>query len=53
LCLQEVHGQKEDDEPRRLLALEQLLEGTPYAAYHVAHTKTQGCEDYEVRNLVV
>ena len=53
LCLQEVHGQKEDDEPRRLLALEQLLEGTPYAAYHVAHTKTQGCEAYEVRNLVV
>jgi len=28
-------------------------EGTPYAAYHVAHTKTQGCEAYEVRNLVV
>jgi hypothetical protein len=53
LCLQEVHGQTEDDEPRRLLVLEQLLEGTPYAAYHVAHTKTQGCEAYEVRNLVV
>jgi exonuclease III len=53
LCLQEVHGQKEDDEPRRLLVLEQLLEGTPYAAYHVAHTKTQGCEAYEVRKLVV
>ena len=53
LCLQEVHGQKEDDEPRRLLALEQLLERTPYAAYHVAHTKTQGGEAFEERNLVV
>ena len=28
-------------------------EGTPYAAYHVAHTKTQGGEAYEERNLVV
>ena len=53
LCLQEVHGQEEDDEPRGLLALEQLLEGTPYAGYHVAHTKTQGGEAYDERNLVV
>jgi endonuclease/exonuclease/phosphatase family metal-dependent hydrolase len=30
LCLQEVNGQEEEGHPRRLLALDQLLTGTPY-----------------------
>lgn len=39
LCLQEVNGQHpEDGGPRRLLALDRLLEGTPYARFHRAAT---------------
>jgi endonuclease/exonuclease/phosphatase family metal-dependent hydrolase len=36
LCLQEVNGQHPPDGgPRRLLALERLLEETPYAGFHM------------------
>ena len=42
LCLQEVHGQETPNEPRRLLALNKLLENTPYAAYHQISTMTAG-----------
>ncbi len=39
LCLQEVNGQHpEDGGPRRLLALDRLLEDTPYADFHRAAT---------------
>ena len=54
LCLQEVHGQETPNEPRRLLALNKLLENTPYLAYHQISTKTaDGAQVYDERNLVV
>ena len=54
LCLQEVNGQETAGEPRRLLALERLVEGTPYAEYHVVSTKTEdGKQVYDERNLVI
>jgi endonuclease/exonuclease/phosphatase family metal-dependent hydrolase len=43
LCLQEVHGQKpRGAKERALLALDRLLDGTPYAAYERASTKSRG-----------
>lgn len=55
LCLQEVNVQKEqEDSPRRLLALEKLVEGTQYADYEVVSTKlADGSGPYDERNLVV
>lgn len=54
LCLQEVHGQETEGEPRKLLALEELLRDTRYEHQHrIAHTKTTNDEAYDVRNLVV
>jgi len=54
LCLQEVNGQEEPGHPRRLLALDRLLEGTPYAGYNRASTfKVDGSEVYDERNLVI
>jgi endonuclease/exonuclease/phosphatase family metal-dependent hydrolase len=40
LVLQEVNGQEEPGQPRRLPALERLLETTPYAGYHMVSTIT-------------
>lgn len=59
LCLQEVHGQREGGKgPRRLRALDRLLEGTAYAAYHRASSRSTGEHGEEVwvadlHNLVV
>jgi exonuclease III len=54
LCLQEVHGQETPGEPRRLLALNKLLENTPYAGYNQISTITAaGDQVYDVRNLVI
>ena len=55
LCLQEVNGQRErEGAPRRLSALEKLLEDTQYADYEMVSTKlTDGSEPYDERNLVV
>ncbi|MBW2056519.1 MAG: endonuclease/exonuclease/phosphatase family protein [Deltaproteobacteria bacterium] len=54
LCLQEVNGQEEPGQPRRLLALEKLLKETPYAAYHKVSTMTaDGVHVYDERNLVI
>ena len=54
LCLQEVNGQEEEGQPRRLLALQKLLEGTPYADYEQVSTKTKdGKQVYDERNLVI
>ena len=53
LCLQEVHGQEMEGEPRRLLVLERLLEGTPYADFDIVHTMTSEDQAYDKRNLVV
>ena len=40
LCLQEVHGQEQAGPPRRLLALDQLVAGTPLAGFNRVHTTT-------------
>ncbi len=54
LCLQEVNGQEAPGLPRRLLALEKLLSGTPYAGYHKVSTMTEdGSQVYNERNLVI
>jgi endonuclease/exonuclease/phosphatase family metal-dependent hydrolase len=54
LCLQEVNGQEQPAQPRRLLALQQLLAGTSYANYHVVSTTTEdGVDVYDQRNLVI
>ena len=53
LCFQEVHGQETPGQPRQLLALQTLLQGTAYNAYHVAHTMTSNDEAYDKRNLVI
>jgi endonuclease/exonuclease/phosphatase family metal-dependent hydrolase len=43
LCLQEVNGQRaQAGGPRRLMALDRLLEGTPYAGFHRASTTSTG-----------
>lgn len=54
-CLQEANGRRERaGSPRRLMALEKLIEGTPYADYALVSTKVVGGnEPYEERNLVV
>jgi endonuclease/exonuclease/phosphatase family metal-dependent hydrolase len=54
LGLQEVNGQEEPGQPRRLLALAKLLANTPYAAYHQVSTMTEdGTQVYDERNLVI
>ncbi len=54
LCLQEVNGQHVPGRPeRQLVALEQLLEGTPYQPYARATTTGPcGCGIADVHNLV-
>ena len=53
LCLQEVHGQERQGEPRRLLTLIKLLEETKYADFQIESTRVVGEPDvYDVRNLV-
>ncbi len=54
LCLQEVNGQEQTGEPRRLLALEELFAGTAYENYSMISTrKADGSEVYDERNLVI
>ncbi len=61
LCLQEVNGQRPPGGgPRRLLALERLLAGTPYADFHRASSSRVSGPDSDqergvdaVHNLVV
>ncbi len=53
LCLQEVHGQESQGQPRSLLALSTLIQGTMYQNYNLVHTKTTNNEAYDERNLVV
>ena len=54
LCLQEVNGQEQPGQPRELLALNQVLSGTPYASFAQASTKTaDGSQVYDLRNLVI
>jgi len=53
LCLQEVNGQEQPGQPRQLLALDKLLQGTACAGYHRAHTVTAENQPYDERNLVI
>ena len=54
LCLQEVNGQEQPGQPRALLAVEQLIQGTRYASYHFATTRlVSGVDVYDERNLVI
>jgi len=54
LCLQEVNGQEEPEQPRRLLALAKLLANTPYTGYNQVSTMTEdGTQVYDERNLVI
>lgn len=54
LCLQEVHGQEESNKPRDLLALKELLQGTPYQDYYLQTTQTKEKQQvFDKRNLVV
>lgn len=55
LCLQEVNGQEQAAQPRQLLALDQFLAGTQYAAYNRVSTQTLGANPqvYDQRNLVI
>jgi endonuclease/exonuclease/phosphatase family metal-dependent hydrolase len=53
LCLQEIHSQDESGE-RTLSALDELLQGTPYADYHrVATSLESDGRLYSERNLVI
>jgi endonuclease/exonuclease/phosphatase family metal-dependent hydrolase len=52
ICFQEVHGQETPGQPRRLLALQELLQDTAYADFHMAYTLTTANEAYDKRNLV-
>jgi len=53
LCLQEIHGQERDGQPRGLWALQALINGTPYQDFHISHTETSADEAYDKRNLVI
>jgi endonuclease/exonuclease/phosphatase family metal-dependent hydrolase len=54
LCLQEVNGQERMGQPRQLLALDEMLSGTPYNEYYRLSTMTaDGGQVYDERNLVI
>jgi endonuclease/exonuclease/phosphatase family metal-dependent hydrolase len=54
VCLQEVNGQEQPGQPRRLLALQKLLTSTPYSTYHLISTMTtDGDQVYDERNLII
>jgi endonuclease/exonuclease/phosphatase family metal-dependent hydrolase len=54
LCLQEVNGQEQAGQPRRLLALDKLIATTPYSTYHRVSTMTaDGTQVYDERNLAI
>lgn len=54
LCFQEVNGQETPNQPRQLLALKELLRGSPYHDFHRVSTMTaDGSQVYDERNLVV
>jgi endonuclease/exonuclease/phosphatase family metal-dependent hydrolase len=53
LCLQEVHGQETENQPRTLKTLAKLLDETPYSEFHIKYTKTTANEAYDKRNLVI
>ena len=52
-CFQEVNGQERDGQPRDVLALEELLQGTNLQGAELVSTKTENDEVFDERNLVV
>jgi len=53
-CFQEVNGQERPGQPRSLLALQELLQGTNLDGANLVSTKVQGSDDvFDERNLVV
>jgi endonuclease/exonuclease/phosphatase family metal-dependent hydrolase len=53
VCLQEVHGQGAENQPRQLEALDQLVAGTPLAGFHRVNTTTNAGDVERFRNLVI
>ena len=53
LCLQEIHGQEREGQPRALWALKKLIAGTIYSDFNLACTETSAKQVYDKRNLVV
>jgi exonuclease III len=53
ICLQEVNSQKAADQSLKLLALDELIKGTPYSNYYRESTKTVNGTFFDVRNLVI
>lgn len=53
LCLQEVHSQRDLQDNRVLSALDELVQGTPYAGFNRETTRTVGNDLYHERNLVI
>ncbi|MEU7221575.1 endonuclease/exonuclease/phosphatase family protein [Nocardia iowensis] len=53
LCLQEVNGQEQPGQPRALLALGDLLQGTALAGWDVVSTEKANGEVFDERNLAV
>ena len=55
LCLQEVNAQHAPGEPRRsFLALQKLMEGSPCAGFHLAHSsRSGGAGPADVHNLAI
>ena len=54
LCFQEVNGQERTDQPRQLLALDQLVSGTAYAGFfRISTMLADGSQVFDERNLVI
>jgi exonuclease III len=53
VCFQEVNGQERAGQPRDVLALGELLQGTNLQGAELVSTKTQDDEVFDERNLVV
>lgn len=53
LCFQEIHGQEREGRPRDLLALQALIENTPYQGFNISYTETTADQAYDKRNLVI
>jgi endonuclease/exonuclease/phosphatase family metal-dependent hydrolase len=54
VCLQEIDGERSPEGGRRLVALDDLIEGTPYAGFHRATSlRTNLTEPRDRHNLVV
>jgi len=53
VCLQEIHSQSASGGPRELRALDEVVAGTQYAAFHRVSTRPHDAPFYDKRNLVI